>query len=161
MSTLSPVAVAEAPEEKFREFLEMHGHRITKTRMSLAQHIFSHHDHFTPDDLIVDVKQRKMGIGRATVYRTLDLLVDAGMLRKLRFGDRDAYEHDYGYPEHDHLFCTKCNKIVEFHNSELVELCERLSREHHFRATSHRFVIMGLCDDCFRAKGTKHKLDLV
>jgi Fur family ferric uptake transcriptional regulator len=59
------------------------------------------------------------------------------------------------------LYCTKCKKIVEFHNEELVELRDRMAREHNFRAASHRFVISGLCDSCFRAKGTKHKLDFV
>lgn len=161
VSGLTPLPMSESPERKFSEFLQVHGHRITKDRIALASHIFSHHEHFTPDDLVLDVNQRKMGISRATIYRTLDLLVEAGLLRKLRFGDRDAYEHEYGYPEHDHLYCTQCKKIVEFHNTELVELCERVSRANQFRATSHRFVITGLCDSCFRSKGTKHKLDFV
>jgi Fur family ferric uptake transcriptional regulator len=161
VSSLTPVSVAEPPEEKFAEYLEMHGHRHTKGRRDLVRHIFSYHDHFTADDLVDDVKRRRIGVSRPSIYRTLALLVEAGMLRKLRFGDRDAYEHDYGYPEHDHLYCTKCKKIVEFHNDELIEIRERLCRENHFRATSHRFVISGLCDSCFQAKGTKRKLDFV
>ena len=161
MSTLTPVQVSEPPEDKFAEYLDMHGHRHTKGRRDLVKHIFSYHDHFTADDLVFDVKRRKIGVSRATIYRTLELLVEASLLRKLRFGDRDAYEHDYGYPEHDHLFCTKCNKIVEFHNEELVELRDRMARDHRFHAASHRFVISGMCESCFRAKGTKHKLDFV
>ena len=161
MSSLTPVAVSEPPEEKFAEYLEMHGHRHTKGRRDLVRHIFSYHDHFTADDLVDDVKRRKIVVSRPSIYRTLALLVEAGMLRKLRFGDRDAYEHDYGYPEHDHLYCTKCKKIVEFHNEELIALRERLCRENYFRATSHRFVISGLCDACFQAKGKKRMLDLV
>ncbi len=161
MASLTPIQVAEPPEEKFSEYLMMHGHRHTRGRRDLVQHIFSYHDHFTADDLVFDVKQKKIVVSRATIYRTLELLVESGLLRKLRFADRDAYEHDYGYPEHDHLYCTKCNKIVEFHNEELVALRERVSREQHFRATAHRFVITGLCESCFRAKGAKHKLDFV
>ena len=161
MSALSPLPVVEPAEEKFVEYLELHGHRVTKPRRELVQHIFSYHDHFTADDLVFDVNQKKIGVSRATIYRTLELLVESGLLRKLRFGDRDAYEHDYGYPEHDHLYCTKCKKIIEFHNDELVDLCERVAREHAFRGTSHRFVISGLCESCFRAKGSKRKLDFV
>ena len=159
VANLTPVQVAEAPEQKFAEYLELRGQRLTRDRVELVRHVFSYHDHFTADDLEADLKSK--GISRATIYRNLPLLVEAGLLRKLRFGERDAYEHDYGYPEHDHLYCTKCKKIVEFHNEELVELRDRVSREHNFRAASHRFVISGLCESCFRAKGTKHKLDFV
>jgi len=161
VSSLTPVQAAEPPAEKFAEYLEFHGHRLTKPRRELVQHVFSYHDHFTADDLVADVRQKRIRVSRATIYRTLDLLLEAGMLRKIRFGDRDAYEHDYGYPDHDHLYCTKCKKIIEFHNDELVELRERVAREQAFRGTSHRFVISGLCESCFRAKGSKSRLDFV
>ena len=161
MSNLTPVSVAEPPEEKFNEFLVMHGKRHTKGREELVRFIFSSHHHFTADELEVEVRTHKIGVTRATIYRTLTLLVEAGLLRKLRFGDRDAYEHDYGYPEHDHLYCTKCKKIVEFHNEELIELRDRVAREHNFRPTTHRFVITGLCDSCMRTTGTKRRLDFV
>jgi Fur family ferric uptake transcriptional regulator len=161
LSSLSPVRMSEPPEGKFAEFLAMRGQRLTQSRLKLVQHIFSYHDHFTADDLVLDASRQGIGVSRATVYRTLDRLVEAGMLRKFPIGDRDVYEHDYGYPEHDHLYCTKCKKIIEFHNDELIELRDRLSRAHHFRANSHRFVISGLCESCLRAGGSKHKLDLV
>ncbi len=161
MPNLKPVPVAERPEEKFAEFLAVQGHRLTKSRIELVQHIFSYHDHFTADDLVLDVERKKIGVSRATIYRTLHLLVEAGLLRKLRFGDHDAYEGDYGYPEHDHLYCTKCGEITEFHNDELTALRERVSRDRGFRAVSHRLVISGLCSNCNRARVTKHKLDLV
>ena len=155
MASLSPMPVAERPEDKFAEFLAMRGHRQTKERHELVRHIFQYHDHFTAEDLLLEVKQKKMVVSRPTIYRTLNLLVEAGLLRKLRFGDRDAYEHDYGYPEHDHLYCTKCNKIIEFHNEELIDLRERVCREQNFRAESHRLVISGLCDECLQAGGKK------
>jgi len=161
VSSLTPIHVAEPAEEKFAEYLELRGLRQTRERRDLVRHIFSYHDHFTADTLEADVRQKKIGVSRPTIYRTLALLVEAGMLRKLRFGDRDAYEHDYGYPEHDHLYCTKCQKIIEFHNEELVELRERLSREHGFQANSHRLVITGLCESCARTKTTNRKLDFV
>ena len=159
VASLTPVQVTNAPERKFAEYLELRGQRLTKDRAELIRHVFSYHDHFTAEDLETDLKAK--GISRATVYRTLPLLVEAGLLRKLRFGDRDAYEHDYGYPDHDHLYCTKCRQIKEFHNEDLVELRDRLAREHGFRGVTHRFVISGLCESCFRAKGTTRRLDFV
>ena len=61
------------------------------------------------------------------------LLVEAGLLRELRLTNRTAYEHDYGYPSHDHLHCTECNTIVEFRNDEVRKLREAVSLEHGFR----------------------------
>lgn len=161
MAKLPSVQVSERPDEKFEEFLEMHGHRKTKGRRELVRHIFSYHDHFTAEDLVLDVERRKIRVSRSSIYRTLSLLVEAGLLRKLRFGDRDAYEHDYGYPEHDHLYCTKCGKILEFYAGELEQLRDRVAREHRFRATSHRFIIAGLCDSCSRSSAAVRKLDFV
>jgi len=161
VSNLIPVQVSERPEDKFAEFLAMQGHRHTKGRRELVRHIFSYHDHFSPDDLVLDVRRKNIRVSRSTIYRTLALMVEAGLLRKIPLGDRDAYEHDYGYPEHDHLYCTKCKKITEFHNQELMALRERVSQAHHFRASSHRLVISGVCESCMRARATKHKLDLV
>ena len=161
MAALPPVSVSGQPEEKFAEFLAIRGERFTKSRRELVRHIFSYHDHFTAEDLVLDVERRKVGASRATIYRALHLLVEAGLLRKLRFGDRDAFEHDYGYPDHDHLYCTKCRKILEFHSGELESLLERVCREHNFRDVSHRLIISGLCAECNRAKNSKHKLDFV
>ena len=61
-------------------------------------------------------------VSRSTVYRTLRLLVEAGLLRELRLTNRTVYEHDYGYPSHDHLHCSECNTIVEFRNDEIRKL---------------------------------------
>ena len=161
MAPLPPVEVSELPEDKFAEFLAMRGKRLTKPRRGLVRHVFSYHDHFTAEDLVRDAERQKLGVGRATIYRTLALLVEAGMLRKQPFGDQNVYEHDYGYPEHDHLYCTKCRKILEFHADELEELRERVSREHRFRANSHRFIISGICAACNQSRSAKRKLDMV
>ena len=69
----------------------------------MVRYIFSQHNHFDADQLIDDMKQKGFRVSRATVYRTLDKLVDAGLLRRLEIGPRMYYEHDYGYPQHEHL----------------------------------------------------------
>ncbi|MCA1685934.1 MAG: transcriptional repressor [Planctomycetia bacterium] len=100
-------------------------------------------------------------VSRATVYRTLRLLVEANLLRELRLTNRSAYEHDYGYPSHDHLHCTECNSVVEFRNDEIRRLREAVSLEHGFRAGGHRFVITGICPACNRARSPRRRLDLI
>src|SRR5712672_3769114 len=126
---LGPLLVTDRPEEKFREFLEIRGEKLTSPRRILVRHIFDSHKHFDADELVADLRSAGRRVSRATVYRTLRLLVEAGLLRELRLTNRSAYEHDYGYPSHDHLHCTECNTIVEFRNEEIQKLREAISQE--------------------------------
>jgi Fur family ferric uptake transcriptional regulator len=158
---LSPLEVRDLPEEKFREFLEIRGDKLTEPRRIIVRHVFASHKHFDADELVADLRAEGRQVSRATVYRTLRLLVDAGLLRELRLTNRSAYEHDYGYPSHDHLHCTGCNRIVEFDNEEIRRLRDTISREHGFRAAGHRFVITGLCSECSRARSPRRRLDLI
>src|SRR4028119_714925 len=110
-SSLGPVLVSESPEEKFREFLEIRGEKLTEPRRVLVRHIFDSHKHFDADELVADLRTANRQVSRSAVYRTLRLLVESGLLRELRLTNRTAYEHDFGYPSHDHLHCEPCNSI--------------------------------------------------
>jgi len=88
-------------------------------------------------------------------------MVEAGLLRAMILGGRAVYEHDYGYPQHDHLHCTECNKLIEFKSDELVSLREAVAREHQFRVTGHRLIISGVCAQCRAARQRIRRLDLV
>src|SRR5438874_8610395 len=149
---LSPVEVSESPEQKFREFLEIRGEKLTEPRRILIRHIFSSHKHFDADELVAELREAGGRVSRATVYRTLRLLVEAGLLRELRLTNRTAYEHDFGYPSHDHMHCTECDRVIEFRNDEIRKLREAISTEHGFRASAHRFIITGVCPACSRAR---------
>jgi Fur family ferric uptake transcriptional regulator len=158
---LGPDLVAESPEAKFHDFLKIRGEKLTEPRRILVRHIFDSHKHFDADELVADLRSAGRQVGRSTVYRTLRLLVDAGLLRELRLTNRTAYEHDYGYPSHDHLHCTECNAVVEFRNDEVRKLREAVSLDHGFRAAGHRFVITGVCSACSRARSPRRRLDLI
>jgi Fur family ferric uptake transcriptional regulator len=151
----------ERPEEKFREFLEIRRDKLTGPRRIIVRHIFDSHKHFDADELVADLRAAGQQVSRATVYRTLRLLVEAGLLRELRLTNRTAYEHDYGYPSHDHLHCTECNRIVEFDNEEIRRIRDAVSRETGFRAAGHRFIITGICAACGRARSPRRRLDLI
>ncbi len=157
-----PSPSAEPPVDQFREFLEIRGEKLTEPRRVLVRHIFSSHKHFDADELVADLQRDGQRVSRATVYRTLRLLVEAKLLRELRLTNRTAYEHDFGYPSHDHLHCTSCNNVIEFSNEEVRRIREDVSREHGFKATGHRFLIMGECPSCVRAKSRpRRRLDLI
>src|SRR5262249_4379516 len=119
---LSPLPITASPEDKFREFLEIRGEKLTAPRRTLVRHIFDSHKHFDADELVAELHNLGRPVSRSTVYRTLRLLVESGLLRELRLTNRTVYEHDYGYPSHDHLHCSKCNAVIEFRNDDIRKL---------------------------------------
>ncbi len=148
--SLGKVDVALTPRERFAEFLQTRGKRITRQRQVIVDHVSSHHEHFDAEQLLADLRRTPEGAkaSRPTIYRTLTEMVDAGLLRKMVLGGRAVYEHDYGYPQHDHLHCTSCQKLIEFSSDELAKICDAVAVQHQFRARSHRLIIAGLCADC-------------
>lgn len=162
--SLGTVEVALAPQERFEEYLQSRGKRITQQRRYLVELVFRHHDHFDADDVLAMLTEEEEGrkIGRATVYRTLNELVEAGLLRAMTLDGRSVYERDYGYPQHDHLHCQICDKLIEFHSAELQELRDAVAAEHKFRAAGHRLIITGICCECRTQRHRrKSPLDLI
>lgn len=160
---LPAVAVSQSPEDKFREYLASRPRpqRYTDQQRDMVKYIFSQHNHFDADTLIDAMKKANFRVSRATVYRTLAKLVDAGLLRRLELGPKMHYEHDYGYPKHDHLQCAQCGQMIEFQDPAIEAAIRQVCRQHHFQASGHTFVIRGTCADCNRARVTRRMLDLV
>ena len=152
--SLGPVPVHLSPVECFAQFLQSRGKRVTAQRRVIVEQVFSHHDHFDADELLSHLQpliaERK--VSRPTVYRTLSELVDAGLLRSMTLGGRTVYEHDYGYPRHDHLHCQVCNKLLEFQSPDLERIRDTVAREYQFQVLGHRMFVTGICADC-RARG--------
>lgn len=139
--------------DRFGDFLQTQGLKLTAERTALVREIFSTHYHFEADELLFKMKEKAVKISRATVYRTLELLVKSGMVRRVHLGeDHYHYEHVRGDSHHDHLICTTCGGVIEFHDEELErrqrEICERKK----FTPTFHNLQILGVCDSC-RKKG--------
>ena len=154
------LATSVSPVEKCREFLATKGFRMTRERSILVEEIFADHEHFDADQIIQRLASRTDGrrVSRSTVYRALSLLEEAGMVRKVaRQEGRDVYEHDYGYPRHDHMICRKCQKLIEFRNSKVRDLVEEIAGEHGFRMEAHRLEVYGLCSTCSRPPESRHK----
>jgi len=161
---LESVQVALTPQQRFAEYLQSRGMRITQQRKLLVDHVFSHHEHFDAEQLIAQLPAsgEEGYVSRPTVYRTLNEFVDAGLLRKFVLNGRAVYEHDYGYPQHDHLHCTECKRLFEFTSDELIALRDAVARERRFRVTGHRFLISGICEECQKAKRQKqHRMSMI
>ncbi len=162
--SLDPVKVALSPLERFQEFLDSRGKRLTQQRRQLVETIFSRHEHFEADDLVEEFSYGNINqkVSRPTVYRTLTELVEAGLLRKMSLLGRSVYEHDYGYPQHDHLYCQKCHQLIEFQSDALIQMRNEVADRHQFRVSGHRLIINGICQECRRSqRRTKRPVDLI
>lgn len=165
MSELAPKEVAVTPVEKFREYLATRQMRLTQEREIIVGEIFSDHEHFDCDDIVARLDKPSNGqrVSRATVYRTVSQMEEAGLIRKVaRTNDRDVYEHDYGYPQHDHFICSKCNRLIEFRNEQISAMLESVALELGFRLTGHRLEGHGMCAECAKPPARRHnKLDMI
>jgi Fur family ferric uptake transcriptional regulator len=135
--------------ERFRAFLATRKLRMTGEREELLAAIFHAPRHFEAEDLIRTLKQREGRVSRATVYRTLSLLEECGILRKSLFGhNRHFFESVVGRRHHDHLVCIRCGKIQEFEESRIENLQEEICNQNGFKIVDHVHEIFGVCSPC-------------
>ena len=160
---LARIPVASTPSQRFEEYLQSRGMRNTKPRRILVEYIFNSHDHFDADELLdrLPRKGTQGYVSRSTVYRLLAEFVEAGLLRTIELEGRTVYELDYGYPQHDHLYCTRCRRLFEFQSADLMKIRDTVAAEKGFRVSGHRMIIQGVCRDCGKSRRKKRKQDLV
>jgi Fur family transcriptional regulator, ferric uptake regulator len=139
----------------FTEAIRQRGLSATPQRMAIAQTVFSTHDHFTAEDLVREVRRTHPRVGRVTVYRTLKVLVDSGLVEERQFRkDRVLYEHTVGHRHHDHMVCVNCGLIIEF-ESPVIEREQAVAASRRgFQVLYHQHVLFGRCRKCGRAGGS-------
>ncbi len=137
--------------EKVRAQFEAHltkcGHRFTKQRSVILQALFSAGSHADAESILRQAKKLDSTIGFATVYRTLQLMVAAGVLAERNFGaERRSFEIVGGdTAHHDHLICSNCGTVLEFFDPEVEEMQERIAKKMGFVLTGHRMDLYGNC----------------
>jgi Fur family ferric uptake transcriptional regulator len=136
-------------EDIFRKLLEERGWRLTKQRHAILQKAFSCKGHFDPESLYLAMREKGMKASRASVYRTLNLLCECGLVEKVGKTEQGTiYEQSVGRKHHDHMVCINCGKIIEFYSEILEKLQEELCRERYFKGKSHTLEIRGYCRHC-------------
>ena len=136
----------------FRELLSGKGLKFTEQRRRVAEMVFSLHTHFTVDDLYERFR-RDQRISRATIYRTLGLLVESGLVAEWDFGDKvKHYEHVFGHEAHNHLICTVCGKIEEFGDEDIRRIVEKTAGRRSFKVSKHALNVYGVCRACSNRK---------
>jgi Fur family ferric uptake transcriptional regulator len=135
--------------ESFAKYLAAKKLKFTKERKAVLQEMFLHRGHLEVEDLLYSLRRKKKSASRATVYRTLELLVDSGIVRKVDLGHGHShYELVLGHAHHEHMICLGCGKVIEFSDKTIERALNKLCKKEGFEHTSHRFQIFGYCEEC-------------
>jgi Fur family ferric uptake transcriptional regulator len=148
------VAPTRDPREVLKQFIVKNGLKNSRQRELIADTFFAAEGHLSVDELLDRVRAEDPRVGQATVYRTMKLLASCGLAEVRQFGDGHArYELVSGgeHEHHDHLICTSCGKIVEFVNTEIEALQDRVAEAHGFVIAHHKMELYGLCQECRNA----------
>ncbi len=136
--------------DNFKDILKDNSLKYTKQRELIIETIFNNREHHTPEDIYMLIKESNpnINIGIATVYRTLSFLEESKIVSSISFG-ADGKKYELMLKEHhDHLVCTECGKIIEFHNETIEKEQELIAKEFNFKMTSHIMQLVGICQEC-------------
>jgi Fur family ferric uptake transcriptional regulator len=128
--------------------LEEGGHRLTAPRRALADLVATQEGHFTADDLLDIARRRRLGLGRATIFRALDVLTELGVIERV---DMPSGEHAFVACEpvhHHHVVCASCGRATWVADPGLEQVAAELGRRTGYRIASHRLELFGVCPDC-------------
>ena len=131
------------------------GYRLTEPRRALARLIAAHDGHFTAEELLAASTRERLGVGRATVFRSLDILIDLGLVERL---DLPTGEHAFVACEpshHHHVVCSNCGRSTDAGDSGIAAVLDEVARRTGYRIESHRLELFGLCPSCQAARSRR------
>ena len=136
-------------KEKFLAFLEQKNLRITSQRRAIVDIVFGTDQHFNAEQLLEWAREIDESVSRATVYRTLPLLTESGLVHEMDFGkDYKIYDPNYAdHPNHNHIICDDCDKVVEFESDRLDTLENEISQNLGFHVKTQQLRINASCDE--------------
>ena len=149
----------QAAKKRFMDFLGSRNLRLTSQRHAIIETVFNTDKHFTAEQLLEWSREKDKSVSRATVYRTLPLLTESGLVREMDFGkDYKFYDPNYAdHPNHNHIICQDCEKIVEFESDKIARIEQRISHKLGFSVKTQRLQITATCEELKRMGTCKKK----
>jgi len=145
MPALAPQQTTEV-RRTFSDYLKRKGLRQTPERFLIFDEVYATEDHFDADELYLRLKKNGVAVSRATVYNTLDLLIECNLVVRHQFGNKQAkYEASFSYWQHDHLICTDCEEVFEFCDPRIQGIREMVAEIFQFEIESHSLQMHGHC----------------
>lgn len=141
----------EKAKQKFKHFLENNNNRKTPERFAILEEIYLNQHHFDAEALYIKMKQNAYRVSRATIYNTLDILVECDIIMRHQFGhNKTLYERSFGFESHDHLICTSCGLIIEFDDQRTHDVVQEKESKEGFKVHRHSLNIYGTCSKCIK-----------
>src|SRR5712664_4001606 len=140
-------AAHRCAKRRFMDFLAQKNLRLTAQRRAIIETAFGTQKHFTAEQLLAWSRRRDKSVSRATVYRTLPLLTESGLVREMDFGkDYKFYDPNYAeHPNHSHIICQDCEKIVEFESDKIAKIEDEITHQLGFSVKTQRLQITASC----------------
>tara|TARA_B100000029_G_scaffold502369_1_gene577515 strand:- start:1458 stop:1889 length:432 start_codon:yes stop_codon:yes gene_type:complete len=128
----------EKYKKSFEEALQKEGLKLTTQRLAIFDEVVYGEKHRECEEICNALKKKKHNVSRATVYRTLDILIEYEFVRKMDIGDgRIRYESKIGHPHHDHMICVETGKIIEFVSDEIESIQDEIAKKHGYKIIKH------------------------